>query len=59
MRKNTTITVDEHFKKEALLIAKKKGINKFSTLINILLAEYVEKNKNIIKEQERLKESLK
>lgn len=45
MRKNTTITVDEHFKKEALLIAKKKGINKFSTLINILLAEYVEKNK--------------
>ena len=47
--KKSTVYVPKERQKEALLIAKKKGINKFSTLVNVLLAEYVEKNYLLIK----------
>jgi hypothetical protein len=43
-KKRTAVTVTETRQIDALKIAKQKGINKFSTLIDILLAEYIEKN---------------
>jgi hypothetical protein len=43
-KKRTAVTVTETRQIDALKIAKQKGINKFSTLIDILLAEYIESN---------------
>ncbi|EJF06484.1 hypothetical protein ThvES_00014160 [Thiovulum sp. ES] len=40
----TTINLQKETKINALKIAKKKGITTMTTLMNILLAEYVEKN---------------
>jgi hypothetical protein len=40
----TTINLQKNTKIDALKIAKKKGITTMTTLMNILLAEYVEKN---------------
>jgi antitoxin component of RelBE/YafQ-DinJ toxin-antitoxin module len=43
-RKQTTVMLDENTKKEALRIAKKRGLSTLSTLLNVLMVEYVEKN---------------
>ena len=51
MEKNknrTTLIVEEEFKRNSLKIAKKKGINTFTTLINVLLSEYIEKHKELL-----------
>ncbi len=47
-KKRSTIIIDENFKLDAQKIAKKKGINTLTTLINILLAEYIEKNRELL-----------
>ena len=41
---------------QALSIAKRKGVAKFSTLVNILLSEYVEKNRELLPEHLREKD---
>jgi antitoxin component of RelBE/YafQ-DinJ toxin-antitoxin module len=47
-KKKTTMIIDEDIKLDSLKIAKKKGINTLTTLVNILLAEYIEKNQEIL-----------
>jgi hypothetical protein len=47
-KKRTSVTVTETRQINALKIAKIKGVNKFSTLIDILLAEYIEKNRELL-----------
>jgi hypothetical protein len=43
-----TLIINEDIRLNSLKIAKKKGINTFTTLVNILLAEYVEKNQELL-----------
>ncbi len=50
-KKRSTIIIDEAFKLDAQKIAKKKGINTLTTLINVLLAEYIEKNKELLEKR--------
>jgi len=47
-KKRTAVTVTESLQIEALKIAKKRGVNKFSTLIDILLAEYINNNQEFL-----------
>jgi hypothetical protein len=47
-KKRTAVTVTENLQIDALKIAKKKGVNKFSTLIDILLAEYINNNQQFL-----------
>jgi antitoxin component of RelBE/YafQ-DinJ toxin-antitoxin module len=47
-RKRTTLIIDDEFKNSSLKIAKKKGINTLTTLVNILLADYIEKNRELL-----------
>ena len=47
-KKKTAVTVTESMQIQALKIAKKQGINKFSTLIDILLANYINNNQDLI-----------
>jgi ferric iron reductase protein FhuF len=47
-RKQTTVMLDEKIKVEALKIAKTRGLNTLSTLLNVLMVEYVEKSQNPI-----------
>jgi len=48
-RYSTTFYTDKNMKIEASKIAKIKGINTLNGLLNILLAEYVEKNRELLK----------
>ena len=50
-KKRTAVTVTESLQIEALKIAKKRGVNKFSTLIDILLAEYINNNQQFLEKQ--------
>jgi hypothetical protein len=50
----TTINLQKDMKINALKIAKKKGITTMTTLVNILLAEYVEKNDNYLNKPNRI-----
>jgi len=47
-RKPTTVMIDNFIKKEALIVAKRKGMNTLSTLLNVLMVEYVEKNRDVL-----------
>ena len=47
-RKQKTVMLDEDIRKDAFIIAKRKGINTLSTLLNVLMVEYVEKNRDIL-----------
>jgi len=47
----TTVNLENTIKLNSLKIAKKKGINTLTTLVNILLSEYVEKNKEVLEKQ--------
>jgi hypothetical protein len=40
----TTVNLEKNIKLKSLKIAKKRGINTLSTLVNTLLNDYVEKN---------------
>jgi hypothetical protein len=44
----TTVNLQKDTKVDALKIAKRKGVTTMTTLVNILLAEYVEKNREIL-----------
>jgi len=44
----TTISLENTVKLNSQKIAKKKGITTLTTLINILLVEYIEKNKELL-----------
>ncbi len=44
----TTISLDNTAKLNSQKIAKKKGITTLTTLVNILLIEYIEKNKELL-----------
>ena len=45
----TTVNLEKDIKLTSLKIAKKKGINTLTTLVNILLSEYIEKNIDVLK----------
>jgi hypothetical protein len=47
-KKRTSLIIDEEFRLNSLKIAKRKGINTLTTLVNTLLAEYIEKNREIL-----------
>jgi hypothetical protein len=47
-KKRTTLIIENDFKINSLKIAKKKGINTLTTLVNTLLAEYIEKNRELL-----------
>ncbi len=47
----TTVTIPKNIKLNSQKIAKKKGINTLTTLINILLVEYIEKNKELLEKR--------
>jgi hypothetical protein len=44
----TTVNLEKTLKIGSLKIAKKKGINTLTTLVNILLADYIEKNRELL-----------
>jgi len=44
----TTCNLEKAIKLNSQKIAKKKGINTLTTLIHILLVEYIEKNKELL-----------
>jgi metal-responsive CopG/Arc/MetJ family transcriptional regulator len=44
----TTVNLEKNIKLKSLKIAKKRGINTLSTLVNTLLNEYVDKYENIL-----------
>jgi len=47
-RKQTTIAIDENMRIESVKIAKKQGVNTFTALVNRLVYEYIEKNKEVL-----------
>jgi hypothetical protein len=50
-KKRTTLIIENEFKTNSLKIAKKKGINTLTTLVNMLLAEYIDKNRELLKRE--------
>ncbi len=48
----TTCNLEKGIKLDSQKIAKKKGINTLTTLIHILLVEYIEKNKEILEKKQ-------
>jgi hypothetical protein len=44
----TTVNLQKHVRNNSLKIAKQKGISTLTTLVNMLLIEYVEKNREIL-----------
>ncbi len=55
-RKKTSVYIETIKYKQSLTIAKRKGIAKFSSLVNILVSEYVEKNRELLPEHLREKD---
>jgi hypothetical protein len=47
-RKQTTIAIDENMRIESVTIAKRQGFNTFTALVNRLVYEYVEKNREVL-----------
>jgi len=47
----TTVNLQKHVRNDSLKIAKQKGVSTLTTLVNMLLIEYVEKNKEILEKQ--------
>jgi hypothetical protein len=47
----TTVNLEKNIKLKSLRIAKKRGINTLSTLVNTLLNEYVDKYENILSKE--------
>ena len=45
MKKTTTISLDEDLKKEIKIVLDNKG-QKFSSLVSILIKDYISKNQN-------------
>jgi len=48
---STTFYTTKEVKTDALKIAKKKGINTLNGLLNFLIADFIEKNKEILEKQ--------
>ena len=48
LKKRTAITITGSKQLQALKIAKVKGINTFSSLVDILIAEFIENNREIL-----------
>ncbi len=48
----TTVNLEKNIKIASQKIAKKKGINTLTTLVNILLAEYIEKNRELLERKQ-------
>jgi hypothetical protein len=47
----TTVNLQKKVRNESLKIAKRKGISTLTTLVNMLLIEYLEKNKEILEKK--------
>ncbi len=47
----TSITMNETMKIDASKIAKKQGFNTFTALVNRLVFEYIEKNKELLEKR--------
>jgi metal-responsive CopG/Arc/MetJ family transcriptional regulator len=44
----TSVSINQNIKNEASKIAKKQGFNTFTALVNRLVFEYVEKNRELL-----------
>jgi hypothetical protein len=49
---STTFYTTKDMKREALKVAKKKGINTLNGLLNFLIADFIEKNRELLNREE-------